>query len=249
MPSPGTTRRTRYPGKRPAQRAGTGRTRRRPARREVEPMPGWYEETRGTRAPIGTGMTHGTRAAHGKRGGPSTRSGIGAGRELLTPGRAAVADRGGSGPAASPRRRAVGAACGGAMWHCPQTGPRRPGPLGRRNTGVLSSSRRAPTAKGGKGNFTPLRGDAKLPLPPQEPEAPGAAGTPGLRGDCLAGVLPAEALCGVRQALRSPAGQAHSACPLLAWPGLPQGSPHQAGAGRWLKNHLSQPLSAGPAGG
>jgi hypothetical protein len=186
---PGRARGARRPDKRPAQMAGTGRTRRRPERGEVEPMPGWRDQARGTRVPPVTGATRGARAARGERVTQHSRWHR-AGRELITRGRAALAEGAGAladgrvaladGPGANrgqprgggPWGRLAGGQCGitysgvWAMWHYLHSGLRRPGPLGRRNTGVLPSSRRAPAAKGGKGNFPSLRGEAKLPLPP-----------------------------------------------------------------------------------
>jgi hypothetical protein len=166
--------------KRPAQGAGTGRTRRRPARGEVEPMPGWCEQARGIRVSIGTGVTHGTRAAHGKRVDPALE---------VASGRAGASYRGTGGPrgqggeqtgGGGPWGRLAGWQCGitysgvWAMRHCLHSGLGRPGLLGRPTAGV--------TAVGGK--LGCLRWSQRQPWPV------GLWST----GDCLAGVLPAEGL-------------------------------------------------------
>jgi hypothetical protein len=106
----------------------------------------------------------------------------------------------------------------------------------------LGGGARAPgrsVPRGGKGNFPSLRGWGKLPLPTQEPETPGAAGTPGIQGDCLAGGLPTEALCGCgRPYARQRAWRTLPAA--FGWPGLPQGSPHQARSRGVAKKSPSQ---------
>jgi hypothetical protein len=93
--------------------------------------------------------------------------------------------------------------------------------------GARAAGRSVP--RGGKGNFPSLRGWGKLPLPTCEPGGGGAAGTPALQGDCLAGGLPAGGL--VRGCGRPYARQrARRTLPArsLAWPGLPPGSPREA---------------------
>lgn len=117
----GRARRARRPDKRPAQSAGAGRTRRRPARGEVEPMPGRCEQTRGTRVSSGTEATHGTRAAHGKRVDPALEVASGrAGPSYPRDGQPSRTGRGATG--GQTRGAGHGAVRGLAMAHYLQRG-------------------------------------------------------------------------------------------------------------------------------